>query len=132
MSRDSPRSEYSQEDERTTYEREDAAGYPSNDRTMPGFLPFGWPSMFNRGGESTEEMDRVRNEGGYEDPYDESYRGDEVRADEDEGTWLDEGLITLTLIAGVALFLFPEPATSGLGILLITVGVVAWLVDWAM
>ncbi len=131
MSRDNPRAEYDTEDERPAYDRNDAAGYRSDDRTLPGFLPTGWPTMFNRGGASTEEMDRVRNEGGYEDPYDQSYRGDEARTDDDEGTWLDEGLITLTLVAGVALFLFPEPATSGLGILLIGVAVVAWLVDWA-
>jgi hypothetical protein len=52
---------------------------------------------------------------------------------EDEGdSWWDEGLISLLLVAGVVLFVIPEPATSALGILLISVGVVAWLVDWAL
>lgn len=45
------------------------------------------------------------------------------------GGWLDEGLITLLIVAGAALFVFPEPATSGLGILLLSLGVVAWLYD---
>lgn len=47
----------------------------------------------------------------------------------DDG-WLDAGVIALVLLAGIALFLFPEPTTSGLGIVLMGVGVVAWLVDW--
>lgn len=45
------------------------------------------------------------------------------------GSWWGEGLITLVLVAGVILFLFPEPATSALGMLLIVVGVIAWLID---
>lgn len=51
--------------------------------------------------------------------------------DEDDGTWLDEGLIGLVLVVGVVLFLFPEPATSALGMALVAIGLVAWLVDWA-
>ncbi len=64
---------------------------------------------------------------------DESYDDDEYayRTD-DEGTWLDEGLISLTIIAGVILFLIPEPATSGLGVFLIVAGAIAWVIDWAM
>ncbi|WP_247731039.1 hypothetical protein [Halovivax limisalsi] len=54
-------------------------------------------------------------------------------ADEDaDGSLWDEGLITLLIVAGVVLFLFPEPATSALGILLLSIGVIAWLVDWAL
>lgn len=48
---------------------------------------------------------------------------------EDEG-WLTEGVISMVLVIGVALFLFPEPVTSAVGIGLIAVGVVAWVVDW--
>lgn len=51
--------------------------------------------------------------------------------DEEDGSWLDEGAISLLLLAGVALFVFPEPATSALGIVLISIGVVAWLADRA-
>lgn len=49
-------------------------------------------------------------------------------ADSDDG-WLGEGLITLTLVVGVVLFLFPEPATSAVGIALVGIGVVAWVAD---
>ena len=70
----------------------------------------------------------------------------EVRADEeaddgvsksspDEGSngslW-DEGLITLLIVGGVILFLFPEPATSALGVVLLFVGAIAGLIDWAL
>lgn len=37
------------------------------------------------------------------------------------------GLGTLLAVAGVALFLFPEPVTSTAGIVLIAAGVVLWL-----
>lgn len=50
---------------------------------------------------------------------------------EEDGSWWDEGLISTLLVVGVVLFIIPEPATSGLGIFLITVGVMAWLIDWA-
>lgn len=100
----------------------------NDDRTLPGFLPFGWPAMFNQG--TTDERHRE----GYDEEYGRDYERERQRdyEREDEGTWLDEGLISLTIVAGVILFLFPEPGTSALGILLITVGVVAWVVDWAM
>lgn len=52
--------------------------------------------------------------------------------DDAEGTWLDEGIITLVLIAGVVLFVIPEPATSGLGIGLVAFGLFLWLLDWLM
>ncbi len=51
---------------------------------------------------------------------------------EDDGSWWDEGLISLLLVVGVVLFIFPEPATSALGILFVSAGVIAWLVDWAL
>lgn len=92
---------------------------------LPGFIPYGWPAVFGRGDEYEYAEDDYA-----EHPYEEEYSAEYERADE-EGTWLDEGLITLTIVAGVVLFLFPEPATSGLGILLIAIGVVAWLIDWA-
>lgn len=48
----------------------------------------------------------------------------------DDDSWWDEGLVTLLLVAGVALFVFPEPATSALGLALIAVGVAFWVLDW--
>lgn len=58
-----------------------------------------------------------------EDRYDEST--DAEKSD----SWWDVGLITLLLVAGVVLFVFPEPVTSGLGILLVLTGAALWLVD---
>ncbi|MFC4451619.1 hypothetical protein [Halorussus aquaticus] len=60
------------------------------------------------------------------------YDGQTARANDDEGSWWDEGLIGALLLVGVVLFLFPEPATSAIGIGLVTIGVIAWLIDWAM
>ena len=67
-----------------------------------------------------------------EDEYDdETYDTyDETYDDEDDGSWWDEGLIGLLLIVGVALFFFPEPTTSMIGIALIGIAVVAWIIDW--
>ncbi|WP_435181676.1 hypothetical protein [Halorussus sp. AFM4] len=61
-----------------------------------------------------------------DDRDDEALRAE---ATEDE-SWWDEGLVTLLLVAGLALFLFPEPATSGLGVALMAVGAALWLLDW--
>jgi hypothetical protein len=47
---------------------------------------------------------------------------------DDEGGW-DEGLLALLFIGGLALFLFPEPATSTLGLVLVGVAVVGWATD---
>lgn len=60
------------------------------------------------------------NEGGYDEEH--------ARRDPGNPLW-DESLIVLLLVAGVALLLFPEPATSAVGVLLIAAGIVAWLVD---
>lgn len=56
---------------------------------------------------------------------------DEERTSGGVGRFWDEGLITLVIVGGAILFFFPEPATSGLGILLMGLGVLAWLLDWA-
>lgn len=59
--------------------------------------------------------------------------GEYVVEGEDEGSgwtkYLDEGAIAVLLVVGVGLFLFPEPATSALGILLIAAGVGGWIID---
>lgn len=65
---------------------------------------------------------------GVEEPGDPDARRYE-REDDDDESWLDEGTIALLLVVGVALFLFPEPATSGIGVLLIAAGLGGWLVD---
>ena len=55
-------------------------------------------------------------------------RRDTEKPEENE-SFLDAELIPSILIAGVLLFLFPEPATSALGIVLVGIGVVLWLRD---
>lgn len=60
--------------------------------------------------------------------------GEEDTEDESE-SWFGRarakyGLGTLLAAAGVALFLFPEPATSAVGLLLIGAGVLLWIVGW--
>ena len=98
--------------------------YDANDRASDSFFPYtgdwGWGSALPSSS-GTEET-----------ASDEEPSPDERYAEEttDEGgTWLDEGVISLVLLAGVVLFFFPEPATSAVGILLLGVGVVAWVVD---
>ena len=70
-----------------------------------------------------------------ETPYDEEpHKGAGESPDDEadsESLW-DEGLITLLIVSGAILFLFPEPVTSGIGILLLFMGVVGWLVDLAL
>ena len=66
-----------------------------------------------------------------EDEYDDTYgEYNDDTYDEDDGSWWDEGLIGLLLIAGIVLFFFPEPTTSVIGIALIGIAVVAWIIDW--
>ncbi|WP_327051151.1 hypothetical protein [Halomicrococcus gelatinilyticus] len=102
--------------------------YDANERASDSFFPYtgSWglgsalPSVYGTGETVTDE-----------EAYDGSRRDDrydEATTDE-EGTWLDEGIISLVLLAGVVLLFFPEPATSALGILLLGVGVVAWVID---
>lgn len=128
MSRDRSRTEFPGEGERNQdpYDREDRSASGGDDGpTLPGVIPFGWPTALRRGAtDDTPPGGGVDADGGG------SYRREVERADVDD-TWIDEGVIALTLVVGVALFLFPEPATSGLGLVLIVVGVLAWLVDWA-
>ena len=66
----------------------------------------------------------------YRDDADESHAED--ASDDVDGSWWDEGLVSLFLVCGVVLFLFPEPTTSFVGIGLIIVGTVAWLIDALM
>ena len=64
---------------------------------------------------------------GREDTVDEAPR-EEANAGAND-SWWDEGLIGLLLVVGVVLFVFPEPSTSALGILLIVTGVLAWIIE---
>jgi hypothetical protein len=62
------------------------------------------------------------------DEYEDSATEYDQRAAEDDG-WLGEGIAGTLLLVGVVLFLFPEPATSALGIGLVTLGVLVWVAD---
>ncbi|SFG87753.1 hypothetical protein SAMN04488063_3191 [Halopelagius inordinatus] len=59
-------------------------------------------------------------------------RSNEGAGDDDDGSLVDEGLISLLIVVGAVLFLIPEPATSAIGALLLFVGAVGWLVDWLL
>jgi len=48
---------------------------------------------------------------------------------EGDGGWLGIGLSTTIVVAGVLLFLFPEPATSAVGLLLVFAGTLMWLFE---
>ena len=74
--------------------------------------------------------DKPYTEGEYEDDSLEYADGryDDTAATENESRWGD-GLVSLLLLGGAALFLFPEPSTSVLGILLVVAGVVLWAVN---
>lgn len=79
--------------------------------------------------ERWDEDADVANE--YDTPGEEYEHGVAENPSERAESWWEGGLATLLLVAGVLLFLFPEPATSGLGVLLILAGAVVWLIDWA-
>lgn len=84
---------------------------------------WGWPPLYRESAETEYEDD----DAAYRDePYDEEVAAAE-RAEDD--SWLGEGGITMLLVGGVILFVFPEPITSTIGILLIATGVVMWIAD---
>ena len=48
----------------------------------------------------------------------------------EESGWWDEGVIATLFVVGLTLLLFPEPATSTVGLALIAVALVVWAIDW--
>jgi hypothetical protein len=50
-------------------------------------------------------------------------------APDESDSFLHEELVTTLLIVGVLLFLFPDPVTSTLGIVLVALGVGLWVWD---
>jgi hypothetical protein len=97
--------------------------FPSGAGTGGSLSPSGWGIW------PTSDTADTTAEGNYDET---GTRSDDRPAtgDTDDESWWDVGLIGGLLLVGVALFLFPEPATSAIGIGLITLGVVAWVVDW--
>lgn len=97
-----------------------------------GTLPLGLPS---RSGSETSP-DEYGDHPSDDEPYGDQSFDDEPYGDRpsDERTtddsWVETGFITVLFVVGVVLFLIPEPATSGIGVVLIAAGVVLWLLDW--
>jgi hypothetical protein len=95
-----------------------------------------------------DEQD-VDGSGQYDGAYDDAAAGDDVSeatgedvaratgasdgrmvyagAREGDGRWLTRSLAWALVLAGLAMFLFPEPASSLLGIGLIVAGLVVWV-----
>lgn len=62
------------------------------------------------------------------------YESTEARSEDESRSWFGRarakyGLGALLVVAGIGLFLFPEPATSMAGIALIVLGALVWLVS---
>lgn len=129
MSRD--RTEERREVERTV-ESDGTAADAGGRSWGADFVPFGWPTLPSRGRSggtaAAEQYDERTGAGDATGPASERTLGRD-RRDETAGGWTDDGLITLLMVVGVALFLFPEPATSVVGLVLVGAGAVAWLVD---
>ena len=117
---DETRHDVDQDDrfEEPRYEEEDTGRFSYR-------RPWGWGGAWGMWPRSSEES---------EEEYP-ATQPTETRTDREStgglARYWDEGLITLLIVGGAILFLFPEPATSGLGILLMGLGVLAWLVDRA-
>lgn len=109
-------------------EDDDSSFYPG------GAFEFGWPRRFRGDDDTTDRSSRDAG-GAFETSTSDlagrettGDRADRGTADED-GDWLDEGVILTLVIVGIGLFVFPEPATSAVGIFLVAVGVGAWLAN---
>ena len=88
-----------------------------NDDERGGFLaPIGWPTW-----PATGAAEETSNE-----TYDEERAAGE--RDTDDDGWA-ESAVPLLFIGGLALFFFPEPVTSAVGVLLMGAGVVLWAVS---
>ncbi|RDI70552.1 hypothetical protein [Halopelagius longus] len=133
------------DDSRYDDSRDDYGHDEMNDRSTSGSrlpvptIPWGWaPASFRSGDDHVTgdedhdtvapETERYRDEG----PNDDRLAGeghDDRPSGNDGDSWLDEGLITLLIVGGALLFLFPEPATSAVGIVLLGIGIIAWVAD---
>ena len=73
----------------------------------------------DRAFEPDDDVARTTAAGDDEMVYASGRRGDD--------SWLGEGVGVALVLVGVLLFLFPEPATSLTGVLLIVAGLVVWM-----
>ena len=90
-------------------------------------LPYGgtmYPFEWSIWSSTADEEEVYEGEGYDREDYDEA-----PVADGDGASW-DEGMIGTLLLVGLVLFFIPEPTTSAVGVLLLAIGVGAWIVDW--
>ncbi|NHN57651.1 MULTISPECIES: hypothetical protein [Halorussus] len=100
----------------------------SDDRSYNDDAEYGTDAYDDETAGRDEYRDDVYDDGyADDDEYDSAYDDED-----DDGSWWDEGLIGLLLVAGVVLFFFPEPFTSTVGIALIALGIIAWAADALM
>ncbi|MFC6825597.1 hypothetical protein [Halopelagius fulvigenes] len=125
------------DDSRDEYGYEEMNDRSSSQSRLPvPTIPWGWaPASFRSGDDHVtgdEDYDTVAGDDeGYRRSEDDQFAGgpDDRPSGGDDDSWLDEGLITLLIVSGALLFLFPEPATSAVGIVLLGIGIIAWAAD---
>ena len=83
--------------------------------------------------ESSGWLSSIR--GSSEERSRDEYESTEPRSADESRSWFGRarakyGLGALLVVAGIGLFLFPEPVTSTAGIALIVLGAITWFVGW--
>ena len=63
------------------------------------------------------------------DDANDDYRDGTTPTGDENDRFLDEELIPILVVGGLVLFLFPEPVTSSLGIVLVGIGFGLWVWD---
>lgn len=123
------------DDSRDEYGYDEMNDRSSSESRLPvPTIPWGWaPASFRSGDDHVSGDEDYDTVAGDDEGYrgsDDRYEGDADRpSGNDDESWLDEGLITLLIVGGALLFLFPEPATSAVGIVLLGIGIIAWAAD---
>jgi hypothetical protein len=84
---------------------------------------YGADEVYDEGAHPENRKDAEYDEDDYE------YANAEGSVVEDDGSFLGESLAWLLFLSGLALFLFPEPATSTLGVGLMVASIVVWIAD---
>ena len=109
------------EDYRYVEETDESSGDdPDSDDASGAFVPYGGVPYGAGWGWSVGWLPVYR-----EDDEETFRAGNDVESDD---SLVNEAAVSVLLLVGTALFLFPEPATSALGVVLLAVAVLAW---WA-
>lgn len=103
--------------------RRDGANEPGDDASVPQETTTGWMPWGMGWGWGA----------GYLPWYPRNTDPDEVASPPEDtatgGSWWGESLSSILLITGLVLFIFPEPATSALGVILMLAGAFGWIVS---